>query len=186
MAGTAPNYFAGQTTVGSTSITLGSGSVAQQFGVVSSSATTVGAVIRGASSQTADFQQWQNSAGTVLAAVTAGGILLQQQPAVTAVNATATLTIAQLLTEIITATSTTAVTMTLPTGTLMDGGFASIATNQSFDWSIINLGSSAGAVTLSAGTSHTIVGSATVAISTSAQFRSVRTAATTWVSYRIS
>ena len=35
--------------------------------------TTVGAVIRGAASQTADLQQWQNSAGTVLALVQAGG-----------------------------------------------------------------------------------------------------------------
>jgi len=75
MAGTAPNYFAGQTTVGSTSLTLGSGSVAQQFGVVSAAATNVGAVIRGASSQTADFQQWQNSAGTVLAKVDSSGNL---------------------------------------------------------------------------------------------------------------
>jgi hypothetical protein len=165
---------------------VGGATTSDSASIIYPSAGIKGLVIKGAASQTADLQQFQDSNATVLAAVTAGGILLQQQPAVTTVNATATLTIAQLLTEIITATSTTAVTMTLPTGTLMDGGFASISTNQSFDWSIINLGSSAGAVTLSAGTSHTIVGSATVAISTSAQFRSVRTAATTWVSYRIS
>ena len=66
MNGTAANYFAGQTTVGSTSLTLGSGSVAQQFGVVSTAATTVSAVIRGAASQTADIIQYQNSSGTVL------------------------------------------------------------------------------------------------------------------------
>jgi hypothetical protein len=73
--GTAANYFAGQTTVGSTSLTLGSGSVAQQFGVVSSAATSVGVVVRGAASQTANLQEWQNSAGTVLANVTASGTL---------------------------------------------------------------------------------------------------------------
>lgn len=73
MVGTAANYFAGQTTVGSTSLTLGSSSAAQQFGVVAGAATTVGAVIRGAASQTANLQEWQNSAGTVLAKVDSTG-----------------------------------------------------------------------------------------------------------------
>lgn len=73
MGGTAANYFAGQTTVGSTSLTLGSGSVAQQFGVVSTAAANVGAVIRGAASQTGDLTQWQDSAGTVLARVDSAG-----------------------------------------------------------------------------------------------------------------
>lgn len=108
------------------------------------------------------------------------------QPVPTAVNATATLTIVQLLTEIITATGTVANSMTLPTGTLMDAGFAALFTNMSFDWSIINTGSSLGAITVLAGTAHTIVGSTTVAIATSARFRSVRTGVTTWVTYRLS
>ena len=74
--GTAANYFAGQTTINSTSLTLGSANtVAQAFGVVSGAATTVGAVIRGAASQTANLQEWQDSAGTVLASVTAAGVL---------------------------------------------------------------------------------------------------------------
>lgn len=73
MLGTAANYFAGQTTVGSTSLTLGAGSVAQQFGVVSSAAANIVEVIRGAASQTGDLAQWQNSAGTVLAKVAASG-----------------------------------------------------------------------------------------------------------------
>jgi hypothetical protein len=91
-----------------------------------------------------------------------------------------------MLTEIITSTSSTAVSLTLPTGTLMDGGITGIANDEAFDWSIINTGSSAGAVTLLAGTAHTIVGNAVVAISTSGRFRSRRTAAATWVTYRIS
>lgn len=73
--GTAANYFAGQTTVGSTSLTLGSGSVAQQFGVVSTTASNVVEVIRGAASQTGDLTQWQNSAGTVLSKINSGGSL---------------------------------------------------------------------------------------------------------------
>ena len=75
MPGTAANYFAGQTTVGSVSLTLGSGSVAQQFGVVSTSATNIATVIRGAASQTGDLTQWQNSAGTVLSRINSGGSL---------------------------------------------------------------------------------------------------------------
>jgi hypothetical protein len=75
MVGTAANYFAGQTTVGSTSLTLGASSVAQQFGVVSTAAANIVQVIRGAASQTGDLAQWQNSAGTVLASITGAGVL---------------------------------------------------------------------------------------------------------------
>nr|DAW17360.1 MAG TPA: hyaluronidase [Caudoviricetes sp.] len=53
--------------------TLGGGGVATQLGVVAVTASTVGAVIRGAASQTANLQEWQNSAGTVLANIQAGG-----------------------------------------------------------------------------------------------------------------
>lgn len=105
----------------------------------------------------------------------------------TAKTADATLTIAELLTKIVTATSASAVALTLPTGTLTDAGLGSgtMAVGQSFDWSVINLGSSSGAVTMTAGTDHTYVGSATVAISTSALFRTVKTAANTFVTYRV-
>jgi hypothetical protein len=62
----------GQTYLGG--LTLGSGSVASQLGVIAGAATTVGAVIRGAASQTANLQEWQNSAGTVLARVSSAGL----------------------------------------------------------------------------------------------------------------
>lgn len=115
------------------------------------------------------------------------GVTFYQQPAPTAKAASATLTIAELLTLIITVTSATAVALTLPTGTLTDAGILSgaLAVNEAFEWYIINLGSSAGAVTLAAGTGHTIVGSATVAIATSARFLTRKTAANTFVTYRI-
>jgi hypothetical protein len=44
-----------------------------QFGVLARTATTVGAVIRGASSQTASLTEWQNSAGTVLSSINTSG-----------------------------------------------------------------------------------------------------------------
>jgi hypothetical protein len=50
------------------------------------------------------------------------GVMYWQQGAPTAVNSTATLTIANILTGIITTTSATAVALTLPTGTLTDAG----------------------------------------------------------------
>lgn len=98
---------------------------------------------------------------------------------------TVTLTIADLLTRIVTSTNASAVGFTLPTGTLTDAAFIAMPVGASFDWVIINLGSSSGAVTLNAGTDHTIVGGATVAISTSARFRTRKTAKNTFVTYRI-
>ena len=112
-------------------------------------------------------------------------VLMQGAPA--AVNATATLTIAQLLGLLITTTSATAVSLTLPTGTLTDAGITAPAMpiGGAFDWFIINLGSSTGAITLVAGTGHTIVGSAAIPIATSAGFRTRKTAANTYVTYRL-
>lgn len=110
------------------------------------------------------------------------------QPTPTAKTADATLTIAELLTGIVTATKASAVALTLPTGTLTDAGLNAGATpvGSSFDWSVINLGSSSGAVTMTAGTDHTYVGAAVVAISTSAVFRTRKTLANTFVTYRVS
>lgn len=119
---------------------------------------------------------------------TIGGAGAGAQPAPTAKTATATLTIAELLTRIVTVTASAAVALTLPTGTLTDAGlFGGLATvGESFEWEVINLGSADGAVTMTAGTGHTYVGAAVVAISTSARFRTRKTAANTFVTYRIS
>jgi hypothetical protein len=116
-----------------------------------------------------------------------GGSMGGTQGTPTAKTGDATLTIAELLTRIVTATSASAVALTLPTGTLTDAGVGSgtLKVGQSFDWSVINLGSSSGAVTMTAGTDHTYVGSATVAIATSALFRTRKTAANTFVTYRV-
>jgi hypothetical protein len=104
---------------------------------------------------------------------------LQGAPSV--VDSTATLTAAQLLSGIITSAANT-VTGTLPTGTLLDAA-AGIEIGEAFDWVVIKTG--ANAFTIAAGTDHTIVGSAVVATATSARFRSRKTAANTFVTYRI-
>jgi len=74
MNGTAANYFAGQTAIGSAAYSMGNGGVAQMLGVTSSSATNIGIVVRGAASQTADLQQWQDSSGNVLASINSSGL----------------------------------------------------------------------------------------------------------------
>jgi hypothetical protein len=109
------------------------------------------------------------------------------QPTITSLSATATLTIAQLLNTIVQVTSASAVALTLPTGTLTDAGVLNgvSVVNNSFLWIVINTGSVLGAITMTAGTGHTYVGNATVAINTSAQFQTVKTATNTFVTYRI-
>lgn len=107
------------------------------------------------------------------------------QAAPVAVDATATLTVGNLKNGIITSSTALAVTMTLPTGTLTEGGFSGAYNNMTFEWSVINTGAT-NAVTVQAGTDHTLVGSGTVAAGNSGKFATRRTAANTWVSYRLS
>ena len=109
------------------------------------------------------------------------------QAAPVAKAASATLTIAELLTAIVTTSGTAAITLTLPTGTQSDAGVTAPALplNGCFDWTVINTGTGSGAVTIAAGTGHTLVGGATVAIGTSAGFRTRKTAANTFVTYRL-
>ena len=63
---------------------------------------------------------------------------------------------------------------------------SSAKTNSTFDLDIINIGGSGGTITMTVGTGWTLVGLATIAISTSAQFRARKTSDTTWTMYRIS
>jgi len=115
------------------------------------------------------------------------GAVVQLQGAPVAVDATATLTIADLLAGIITSTTAAAVAGTVPTGTLTDGGFTgdnALAVGEGFAWSVINTGG-ANAFTVTAGTDHTLVGAGAVAASTSGRFFTRKTAANTFVTYRL-
>jgi hypothetical protein len=116
--------------------------------------------------------------------ITNDRVVAYNQAAPAAVNATATLTVANLKTGIITSTSAAATDMTLPTGTDTEGGFSGIYTNMTFEWSVINTGPSL--VTVLANTAHTLVGSGAVVTGTSARFASRRTAGNTFVTYRLS
>lgn len=107
----------------------------------------------------------------------------QYQPVPVALNATGAITAAAMLGGLVTSTTAAAVAGTMPTGTVMDAA-SSFAIGDSFDWSVIATGANAFTVTAAAG--HTIVGTAVVATVTSGYFRTVKTAANTFVTYRMS
>jgi len=132
-------------------------------------------------------------------AVIRDGVVHQVQGTPTAETGAATITIADILTGIVTLTHTVGATvaLTVDTGTAMDTGMpASFAVGQSIDWSIMNLSAAAADTgTLTTASGHTLVGNpivqsghvSTGGITGSAgMFRSRRTAANTWVTYRIS
>jgi hypothetical protein len=56
-------------------VTAGTLTALGRLTVVSGSTATIGAVIRGAASQSANLQEWQNSGGTALASIDATGII---------------------------------------------------------------------------------------------------------------
>jgi len=111
------------------------------------------------------------------------GFYRYSQPAPAAVNSTATLTVANLQAGIITTTTAAAVDLTLPTGTNVEGGFAVNSNGLTMQWSVINTGSNS--ATVLAATDHTLVGSGVVAAGSSGRFATRRTAANTYVTYRL-
>jgi hypothetical protein len=112
------------------------------------------------------------------------GTLWQYAPAPTSKAAAATLTAAEVQTGILNTTGTI-YTITLPTGTALDTAFARVpTTNIGFDWFVVN--SASGIITIAVGASGmTSVGTLTIATGVSAQFRLRRTAANTYVLYRL-
>lgn len=97
------------------------------------------------------------------------------------ISGAATLTVANLQAPLINYTGAAAA-LTFPTGATLDTLLAS--DDSGFQFSVINTGS--GTVTMTANTGVTIVGSATVAAGSSALWALRRTAASTYVAYRIS
>ena len=119
------------------------------------------------------------------------------QGAPTAETGVATIAIADMLTGIVTLSHTTGstVALTVDTGTAMDTGMpASFGVGSYIDWYVINLSAAlADTGTLTAASGHTLVGEAVVEsahadseFQSSAHFRSRRTAANTWITYRLS
>lgn len=108
---------------------------------------------------------------------------LNYQPTPGTLNATGALTAALILGGIVTSTTAAAVVATLDTGEVMDDALQ-MSVDDSFDWSAIATGANAFTVTAAA-TGHTVVGAGAVAAGTSGRFRTRKTAADTFVTYRI-
>lgn len=112
------------------------------------------------------------------------GVVVRQQGAPGVLNATGTLTAAEMLAGIVTTTSGAAVAATLDVATNMDLALPSSVAGDSFDFSIINTGSN----TLTVGTASgwTLVGTMTVVTNVSGRFRARKTGAGAWTLYRLS
>lgn len=123
-----------------------------------------------------------NGTGQVLAS-TGGGAVIRPQGAPGALNTTGALTAALILGGLVTSTTASAVTATLPTGAVMDAA-VKLEVDDAIEWSVINTGSNAFTVTAAA-SGHTVVGTGAVAANTSGRFLTRKTAANTFVTYRL-
>ncbi|MCY1412318.1 hypothetical protein D9M71_277200 [compost metagenome] len=126
-------------------------------------------------------------AGQTLYSVGVAPVVLEKKVSPTqgdpvAVNATGAVSAAAMQGGIVTSTTAAAVAGTIPAGSVMDLA-VQMAVGDSFDWSVINTGPNTFTVTAAAG--HTIVGAGAVATATSGLFRTRKTAADTFISYRI-
>ena len=130
---------------------------------------------------------YQDESGVNILGGSVSAKMIPIQPTPTALTGSATLTTAQIQTQIIQVTSATAVALTMPTGTVIDGAIVPIIdANTAIDFYIINTGSASGAVTVSVATGVTSIGALGVAINDSGQFRLRRTAVNTYILYRLS
>ena len=113
-------------------------------------------------------------------------LTLGVQAAPQTATATATLTAAQITGGLLVAhPSASAATYTLPTVALTEAVVTNAKVDSTFELNIVNLGTSSGALTIAAGTGWTIVGSATVAITSSARYLARKTGAGAWTIYRV-
>lgn len=100
-------------------------------------------------------------------------------------NTTATATASSLIAGIRTGTPTAAIELQVPTGTSMDAAFQTLETNQSFEWSYINLATATHTCTITSNTDHILVGNMIVQPNSSGSFLTRKTATNTFTTYRI-
>ena len=113
-------------------------------------------------------------------------VVMGVQAAPQTATSTATLTAAQVTGGLLVANpSTSAATYTLPTAALLEAAVSNAKVDSTFRLDIVNLGTSSGALTIAAGTGITIVGSVTVAITSSASLLFRRTGEGAWTVYRV-
>jgi hypothetical protein len=110
------------------------------------------------------------------------GATMPYAPAPAGISAATTLTNANIQAQIISATGTT-YTITMPLGTTLETLATWQGTGVAYDFFVIN--TATGAITMAVNTGVTSLGSLTIASAASAHFRIRRTAANTFVLYRL-
>lgn len=110
------------------------------------------------------------------------GAVMPYAPAPASISTTATLTNANIQAQIINTTGTT-YTVTMPLGTTLETLATWATTNIAYDFYVIN--TATGTITMAVNTGVTSLGGLTITTGTSAQFRIRRTAANTFVLYRL-
>jgi hypothetical protein len=111
-----------------------------------------------------------------------GGAMIRPQSAPGTLNATGALTTDLIKTGIVTSTTASAVTATLPTGAALEAAFK-LDLDDAIEWKVINTGSNNFTVQVADG--HTVVGGLVVAGGASGRFLTRRSAANTFVTYRV-
>jgi hypothetical protein len=109
------------------------------------------------------------------------GVGFYAQPTPTSKSTTATLTGAEVLTQILNTTGSS-YSVTMPTGTDLQTAIGSLPTNMAFDFTVVNTAS--GTITMVVNTGITAVGSLSVPTGTSATYKIRKTASNTFVMYR--
>jgi hypothetical protein len=115
------------------------------------------------------------------------GIVYEGNSGYSNINTTSSITIANILNLVIQSTPTSNITLTLPTGILVEGGVIQnpvMANNSSFIWSIVNIATGF-TITLAGATGHTYIGNITISADASATFRTQRTATNVYKTVRI-
>lgn len=117
-------------------------------------------------------------------------IVLGDSAPVQTATATATLTVTQILGNILVGNpSTSAASYTLPTVALLEAVVTNAKVGSTFDLTIINLGTSSGVITVVVGTGWTLVGKVTIPITTtdgsSVTFRAQKTDTGAWTLYNV-
>jgi len=188
---TAVGYSAGNASYGSYNAYLGyqsgSGMSSGSYNVIVGSYTGTAAPISATGSNwiilsdgAGSVRQAIDSAGN--AQFLTGAVVVYTPAPTTTISAATTLTNAQLQGQIV-VTSGTTFTLTMPTGTTLNTLISWAGTNLGFDFSVINTATST--ITMAINTGVTSVGTLTVLTGISARFRIRRTAASTYVMYRV-
>jgi hypothetical protein len=119
--------------------------------------------------------------GNVRATYNATGVGFYIQATPTSKAAVATLTAAEVLTQILNTTGTT-YTVTMPLGSDLDTGTGGMPTDTAFNFTVINTAS--GTITMAVNTGITSLGSLSITTGTSATYKIRKTAANTFIMYR--